>query len=55
MKRRWSKTIIVLFIFAFLAGFAWGEEFCVSNATQLQNVLTEATTNGEDDIIRVEQ
>lgn len=32
-----------------------GEEFCVSNAMQLQNALTEAAANGEDDIIRVEQ
>jgi len=55
MIRKWSRLIVVLFIFAFLAGFAWGEEFCVSNATQLQNVLTEAATNGEDDIIRIEQ
>ena len=55
MIRRWSKPIVVLVILNFLAGLTWGEEFCVSNATQLQNALTEAATNGEDDIIRVEQ
>ncbi len=55
MIRRWSKTIVVLVVLNFLAGLTWGEEFCVSSATQLQNALTEAATNGEDDIIRVEQ
>lgn len=55
MIRRLSKTIFVLAALSFLSVFAFGEEFCVSNATQLQNALTEAAINGENDIIRVEQ
>ncbi len=55
MIPRWSKPVVVLVALNFLGGFTWGEEFCVSNAMQLQNALTEAATNGEDDIIRVEQ
>jgi hypothetical protein len=50
-----SKTFYVLIVLALLTCFTWGEEFCVRNATQLQTALTEAATNGEDDIIRVEQ
>ena len=53
MIRRWSKTIVVLVALNFLAGFIWSKEFCVSNATQLQNALTEAATNGDEDIIMV--
>jgi hypothetical protein len=52
---RLSKSIIVLAVLYFLAGLTWGEEFCVKNATQLQDALTEAATNGEDDTILVEQ
>jgi len=55
MIPRWSIFIVVLVVLNFLGGLTWGEEFCVSNATQLQNALTEAATNGEDDIIRVDQ
>jgi hypothetical protein len=55
MIRRMRKTIVFLFVPFFLAGLAWGEEFCVSNASQLHDALTEAATNGEDDIIRVEK
>lgn len=53
MMRKSKKTIVILFVLYFLAGFSWAEEFCVSNATQLQDALTEAETNGEDDIIKV--
>ena len=52
---RWREPVVVLVLSFCLTGFLQGEEFCVSNATQLQNALTEAATNGEDDIIRVEQ
>ena len=38
-----------------LVGGAWGTEFCVSNATDLQNALSTATSNGENDTIRVVQ
>lgn len=55
MIRRLSKTIFVLAALSFLAGLTWSEVFCVSNATQLQNALTEAATNGDEDIIRVVQ
>ena len=55
MIRKWSKTFFILVVLAFLPSLTWGEEFYVSNATQLQTALTEAATNGEDDIIRVEQ
>jgi hypothetical protein len=55
MIRKWNKTFFILVVLAFLPSLTWGEEFCVSNATQLQTALTEAATNGEDDIIRVEQ
>jgi hypothetical protein len=36
-----------------LAGVSWGAVFCVSTATELQNALDVAETNGEDDIIKV--
>ena len=55
MIRKCNKTIVVLAALSFLAGLAWGEEFCVSNATQLQDALTEAAANGDEDIIRVVQ
>jgi hypothetical protein len=34
---------------------AWGSEFYVSTATQLQTALTTAQTNGQDDVIKVAQ
>jgi hypothetical protein len=55
MRQRLSKTIFVLAVLHFLAGFTWGEVFCVSNAAQLQNALTEAAKNGVEDIIKVVQ
>ena len=36
-------------------GGAWAADFCVSTATELQNALTAAQTNGEDDVIKVVQ
>lgn len=53
MIQKLSKILFVLTGLIFLAGFTRGEEFCVSNAGQLQNALTVAASNGEDDIIRV--
>lgn len=34
---------------------ACGATFCVNSATQLQNALSSAATNGQDDVIRVEE
>ena len=34
---------------------AWSADFCVNTAADLQNALTIAQNNGEDDIIRVQQ
>jgi hypothetical protein len=40
---------------AFVAGEAWGADFCVSDATGLQAALAAAQSNGEDDTIKVVQ
>ena len=53
MKRILVKTIFVMVSLAFLAGSSWGAVFCVSTATEFQDALTVAETNGEDDIIKV--
>ncbi len=36
-----------------MAGDAWGVEFCVSTASELQTALTTAQSNGQDDIVKV--
>jgi len=55
MRRIMVKKILVVAFLAFLAGISRGAEFCVSNATEFQNALDTAETNGEDDIIQIVQ
>ena len=50
------------FIFLFLAlslffvpALSLGATFCVNNATDLQNALTTAASNGEHDIVQIVQ
>lgn len=53
--RKSGKTIFILAALTLLSVLAFGEEFSVGDAVQLQNALTEAAANGEDDIIKVAQ
>ncbi len=54
--RRAHIFILLLGVFLFLiCGISWAKDFPVSNATELQNALTTAETNGEDDVIMVAQ
>jgi hypothetical protein len=39
----------------FLTGVAGAADFCVSSAAELQAALTEASGNGQDDVIRIVQ
>lgn len=55
MKRILVKKIMVVAFLVFLAGVSRGALFCVSTATEFQNALDTAETNGEDDIILVIQ
>jgi hypothetical protein len=55
MIRKSRGVIFVLAALFFLAVLAFGKDFCVSNATELQEALTEAAINGEDDWIMVAQ
>jgi len=55
MKRVICIVIMVTASCWFVAGSTWGAVFCVSNATELQNALNTATSNGENDTIRVVQ
>ncbi len=50
----WSVIGVVVSL-AFLAGGAWGMEFCVSTATELRDALNTAWKNGEADVIKVVQ
>jgi len=59
--KRMGKTIIFLFTIFFMASLVFlleeshGAEFCVSDESGLQNALTDAAANGENDIIKVVQ
>jgi hypothetical protein len=55
MKRVLFTSIVVMACVAFMQWGAYGAEFCVSNATELQDALAQAGTNGEDDVIKVVQ
>lgn len=55
MKQKQKRIVFVLATLSFFAGLTWSKDFYVSDATQLQNALTEAATNREDDKIRVVQ
>jgi len=55
MKRVLFTSIVVMACVAFMQWGAYGAEFCVSNATELQDALAQAETNGQDDIIKVQQ
>ncbi|KPJ64680.1 hypothetical protein AMJ44_12325 [candidate division WOR-1 bacterium DG_54_3] len=50
-----AVCISILTSLIFICGISRGEDFCVSNSTELQTALTEAEANGEDDVIRVVQ
>jgi hypothetical protein len=55
-----TKRVICIVIMVtascwFVAGGAWGAEFCVDNATNLQNALNTAAENSQDDTIKVVQ
>ena len=52
------KTSICFFSFIWLLlipTFSFGADFCVTTAPELQTALTTATSNGEDDIIKIVQ
>ncbi len=55
MVRAFFSIILVIVFLAFLVIGSWGAEFRVSTATELQDALTRAQKNGEDDVIKVAQ
>jgi hypothetical protein len=55
MRKIQRSIILVIVSLACLAGMTWCDEYCVSTTTELQNALTDAQANGEDDIIRIAQ
>ncbi len=52
MKKRWILLIVVLA--GCVASPAWAGDYTANSATALQNVLTLAQSNGEDDSILIE-
>jgi len=53
-----TKCFVSLLLCLFLLGLTGvvsAGEFCVSNSTELQNALTGAEANGQDDLIKVQQ
>ena len=55
MRKLFLAGILVIATLAFLPANLWGAEFCVTNAAELQNALSTAATNGQDDTIKVVQ
>jgi hypothetical protein len=55
MRRIFVSIILVCVGLAFPAKKSRGAEFCVSTPGELQEALNKASTNGEDDIIKVVQ
>ncbi|MFH1954025.1 MAG: right-handed parallel beta-helix repeat-containing protein [Pseudomonadota bacterium] len=58
IKRAFPKRFIVcvsLLLLFLTPIFSFGATFCVSNSTELQNALTTAQSNGEDDTIQIVQ
>jgi len=56
MTRLHFFLFIIVGFLTFPARVSWGETVhCVSNAAELQTELTAAQTNGDDDVIQVEQ
>jgi hypothetical protein len=55
MKKCFSLFIAAAFCVAFLANRSMAENFYVSSATQLQDALTDAETNGENDTLMIAQ
>jgi hypothetical protein len=53
MKKILSLALCCLASLAFLAGGAWGTNFCVSDAAGLQGALNTAVGNSVDDTIKV--
>jgi hypothetical protein len=53
MKRVICMVMMVTASCWFVAGSTWGAEFCVDNATNLQNALNTAAENSQDDTIKV--
>ncbi len=53
MKKPTEVGIILYALFVFLSVSLWGDEFCVKTSIEIQNALTEAASNGEDDVIRI--
>jgi len=47
--------LVIMFLSSFIPVTCSAKTFCVSDATELQNALITATSNGEDDIIQIEQ
>ncbi|KPJ58597.1 MAG: hypothetical protein AMJ42_03005 [Deltaproteobacteria bacterium DG_8] len=50
-----SAIVITLLSYFVLTGISHADTFCVSDANELQNALTTAASNIEDDTIKVEQ
>lgn len=55
MKRTLISILFILISPVLMAKFSRGAEFTVNTAAQLQNALTTASANGEDDTIKVAQ
>jgi hypothetical protein len=55
MKEVLLVSVLVIVSSALLVGGSFGADFCVSTATELQDALTAAASNGEEDIIMVQQ
>jgi hypothetical protein len=56
MRRNFVSIVIIMAFLILHSRGAWGEVVHnVTNATELQNALTAAQTNGDDDVIRVSQ
>ena len=55
MKVRNSISVFTIVSVFFLSGGAIAAEFCVGTALELTNALNQATTNGESDLIKIQQ
>lgn len=55
MRRELAILMSIIISITFFASGSWGKEHLVSTSLELQNALTEAEENREDDIIKIAQ
>ena len=55
MRRRFFAFILAMVFLFILSGKSWCNEFCVCSISEFENALSEAESNFEDDVVKVEQ